>query len=159
LVDLSISGERVVRFLDHLAILHGLPDEIVMDNGTEFTSKAMFLWSLRTGVRLQFIQPGKPMQNCYVESFNGKFRDECLNENWFVSLPEARRLMGKWHHHYNQQRPHSGLGCQAPAEFAAKRQGDVRRSPPVAAGPHPVAPRHGLRATGDRAVFRARSAH
>lgn len=109
LVDLSISGERVVRFLDHLASLHGLPDEIVLDNGPEFTSKAMFLWSLRTGVRLQFIQPGKPMQNGYVESFNGKFRDECLNENWFASLSEARRLIGKWHHHYNQERPHSGL--------------------------------------------------
>jgi len=139
LVDLSISGERVVRFLDELARLHGLPDEIVMDNGPEFTSKAMFLWSLRTGVRLQFIQPGKPMQNGYVESFNGKFRDECLNEHWFASLSEARRLIKQWHHHYNQERPHSGLGYQTPAAFAARRQGETPWSPPAPTRPLPVA--------------------
>ncbi len=119
LVDLSISGERVVRFLDQLATLNGLPDEIIMDNGSEFTSKAMFLWSLRTGVQLRFIQPGKPMQNGYVESFNGKFRDECLNENWFASLAEARRLIGDWHRHYNQERPHSSLNYQTPVAFVA----------------------------------------
>lgn len=141
MVDLSISGGRVVRFLDHLASLHGLPDEIVLDNGPEFTSKAMFLWSLRTGVRLQFIQPGKPMQNGYVESFNGKFRDERLNENRFASLAKARRLIGQWHHHYNQERPHSGLGYQTPAAFASKRQGEALRSPSAPARPLPVANR------------------
>jgi putative transposase len=139
LVDLSISGERVVRFLDELARLHGLPEEIVMDNGPEFTSKAMFLWSLRTGVRLQFIQPGKPMQNGYVESFNGKFRDECLNEHWFASLSEARRLIKQWHHHYNQERPHSALGYQTPADFAARRRGEALWSPSAPARPLPVA--------------------
>lgn len=139
LVDLSISGERVARFLDQLAALHGLPEEIVMDNGPEFTSKAMFLWSLKTGVQLRFIQPGKPMQNGYGESFNGKFRDECLNENWFTSLAEARSVIEQWHRHYNEERPHSGLGYQTPAAFAAKRRGGALRSPPAPCGHHPVA--------------------
>jgi len=139
LVDLSISGERVARFLDDLAALHGLPEEIVMDNGPEFTSKALFLWSLKTGVQLRFIQPGKPMQNGYCESFNGKFRDECLNENWFTSLAEARRVINSWRHHYNEERPHSGLGYQTPAAFAAKRRGGVLRSPPAPSSHHPVA--------------------
>lgn len=142
LVDLSISGERVVRLLDPLASLHGLPDEIVLDNGPEFTCKAMFLWSLRTGVRLQFIHPGKPMQNGYVESFNGQFRDECLNENWFASLSEARRFIGKCHHHYNQECPHGGQGYQTPAAFAARRQGEAWWEPEATAGPLPVANRN-----------------
>ena len=139
LVDLSISGQRVTRLLDQLAIRHGLPEEIVMDNGSEFTSKAMFLWSLKTGVQLRFIQPGKPMQNGYGESFNGKFRDECLNENWFTSLTEARRLIERWRCHYNEERPHSGLGYMTPAAFAAKRRGGVPRSPPALSKHHPVA--------------------
>lgn len=139
LVDLSISGERVARLLDQLAVLHGLPEEIVTDNGPEFTSKAMFLWSLRTGVQLRFIQPGKPMQNGYGESFNGKFRDECLNENWFTSLAEARRLIEGWRRHYNEERPHSGLSYQTPAAFAAKRRGAVLRSPSAPSGQHHVA--------------------
>lgn len=125
LVDLSISGARVTRFLDQLAVLHGLPEEIVMDNGSEFTSKAMFLWSLKTGVQLRFIQPGKPMQNGYAESFNGKFRDECLNENWFISLAEARRVIADWHRRYNEDRPHSALDYQTPAAFAAKQSATV----------------------------------
>lgn len=92
-----------------------------MDNGSEFTSKAMFLWSLKTGVQLRFIQPGKPMQNGYAESLNGKFRDECLNENWFVSLGEACRVVADWHRRYNEDRPHSALDYQPPAAFAAKQ--------------------------------------
>ena len=89
-----------------------------MDNGPECTSQAMFLWSQRIGVKLVFIQPGKPMQNGFIESFNGKFRDECLNENWFTSLEEARKIIGKWRVHYNEERPHSALGYQTPKEFA-----------------------------------------
>ena len=84
LVDFSISGERVSRLLEQLAVERGRPQTIVLDNGPEFTSKALFLWAQRTGVRLRFIQPGKPCQNALVESFNGKFRDACLNEQWFV---------------------------------------------------------------------------
>lgn len=86
LADFSISGERMARFLDILGECYGFPEEIVLDNGPECTSKAMFLWSERTGVKLRFIDPGKPMQNGFIESFNGKFRDECVNENWFTSF-------------------------------------------------------------------------
>lgn len=118
LADFSISGERMARFLDALGDLFGYPDEIVLDNGPECTSKAMFFWSERTGVKLSFIQPGKPMQNGFIESFNGKFRDECLNEHWFTSLEEARRIIEKWRTHYNEERPHSALGYRTPKEFA-----------------------------------------
>ena len=117
IVGLSISGARIARFLDDLAVRVGLPEEIVLDNGPEGTSKAMFEWSERTGVRLRFIEPGKPVQNAFVESFNGKFRDECLNLHWFRSLSHAREEIENWRHHYNTKRPHSALGYQPPAAF------------------------------------------
>jgi putative transposase len=83
IIDLSISGARLARYLDEIALVHGLPEEIVLDNGPEGTSRAMFDWSERTGVRLRFIGPGKPIQNAFAESFNGQLRDECLNQHWF----------------------------------------------------------------------------
>ncbi len=116
IVDVSISGARVARHLDDLALLHGLPEEIVLDNGPEGTSRAMFDWSERTGVRLRFIEPGKPVQNAFVESFNGKLRDECLNLHWFRSLRHAREEIERWRHHYNTERPHSALGYRTPME-------------------------------------------
>lgn len=119
LADVSISGVRVARLLDELAARHGLPEEIVSDNGPEFTSRAMFEWSQKTGVRLRFIQPGKPIQNAFAESLIGRFRDECLNENWFGSLPEARRIIEAWRIHYNERRPHSAIGYMTPAQYAA----------------------------------------
>ncbi len=117
LVDTSISGERMTRFLDELSLSRPLPSSIVMDNGTEMTSKAMFLWSQRTGVKLQFIQPGKPTQNAFVESFNGKFRDNCLNQHWFLSLADARQTINNWRSDYNQIRPHSSLNYVPPATY------------------------------------------
>ena len=117
IVDLSITGARLVRFLDQLAFLFGLPEEIVLDNGPEGTSRAMFDWSQRSGVQLRFIEPGKPVQNAFVESFNGHFRDECLNQHWFRSLTHARREIAAWRTHYNTQRPHSALGYRTPVEF------------------------------------------
>lgn len=117
IVDFSISGLRLARFLDELA---EFPGEIVMDNGPELTSKALFLWSEQTGVRLRFIDPGKPIQNAFVESFNGRFRDSCLNEHWFVSLADARETIEKWRQHYNRERPHSGLDYRTPEEFRAE---------------------------------------
>ena len=99
------------------AEVHGLPEEIVLDNGPEGTSRAMFDWSERTGVRLRFIEPGKPVQNAFVESFNGKLRDECLNLHWFRSLHHARVEIAAWRHHYNTVRPHSALGYRSPKEF------------------------------------------
>lgn len=116
LVDTSISGARLVRYLDELATWREMPKAIVLDNGPELTSKAMFFWSQRTGIKLNFIQPGKPTQNAFVESFNGKFRDSCLNLHWFRSLQEARRIVAAWRRHYNHERPHSSLGYQTPAQ-------------------------------------------
>ena len=119
IVDLSITGARLARFLDDLALTWGLPEEIVLDNGPEGTSRAMFDWSERTGVRLRFIEPGKPVQNAFVESFNGRLRDECLNQHWFRSLRHAREVIAAWRIHYNTQRPHSALGYQTPTAFVA----------------------------------------
>jgi putative transposase len=118
LADFSISGYRVARFLNELGQTRPLPKTLVCDNGTEFTSKAMFFWSKETGTKLHFIQPGKPTQNAFVESFNGKFRDGCLNQHWFKSLHDARQEIDTWRKHYNEVRPHSSLGYLPPARFA-----------------------------------------
>ena len=119
-VGRSIPGSRVARALDRAAGIHGLPQVIVVDNGPEFTSRALDEWAYRRGVRLHFIAPGKPMENCFVESFNGKFRDECLNENWFTSLEDARGKIETWRLDYNQERPHSALGNRTPEDFALR---------------------------------------
>ena len=120
LVGLSISGERIVRFLKEIAEQRQLPRRLVLDNGPEMTSKAMFLWSQDTGVQLHFIQPGKPTQNAFVESFNGRFRDGCLNQHWFRSLEDAQETIDQWRKHYNEVRPHSSLNYQPPAAFETK---------------------------------------
>jgi putative transposase len=118
----SIPGTRVVRVLDELAEVRGLPETIVIDNGPEFTSRALDEWAYRRGVRLLFITPGRPIENAYIESFNGKFRDECLNEHWFLSLDEIRATTERWRIDYNQDRPHSSLGHLTPEEFAARNR-------------------------------------
>jgi putative transposase len=118
-VDFSISGQRLANELDRLAAVRRLPKTLVCDNGPELTSKAMFLWSQRAGVKLHFIQPGKPTQNAFVESFNGKFREYCLDLNWFTSLEEARTRIERCRMHYNYVRPHRSLGRKPPAVFAA----------------------------------------
>ena len=115
IADFSISGQRLTRELDQLT--RPLPRTIVCDNGPEFTSKAMFFWSRRRGVKLHFIQPGKPTQNAFVESFNGKFRDYCLDLNWFASIEDARSSIDQWRYHYNHEKPHRSLG-KPPAVFA-----------------------------------------
>ena len=120
LTDLSISGERVARFLSSLMKKRSKPQAIVCDNGPEFTSKALFFWSKEQHVKLSFIQPGKPTQNAFVESFNGKFRSGCLNQHWFRTLDEARLEINLWHHHYNTVRPHSSLNYLPPAQFAGQ---------------------------------------
>lgn len=119
-VDTSLSGLRVSRVLDQLAQTRGLPEIITVDNGPEFASKALDEWAYRNGVKLHFIRPGKPVENCYIESFNGKFRDECLNEHWFSNLQEARKIIEAWRLDYNQYRPHSSLGDLTPDEFVRK---------------------------------------
>jgi len=122
-VDTSLTGARVVRVLDRLAETRGLPSGIVVDNGPELVSKALDEWAYRNKVRLCFIEPGKPIQNAFVESFNGRFRDECLNEHWFTSLADARKTIEDWRIDYNSQRPHSSLGYATPEEFAKLHQG------------------------------------
>ena len=121
-VDTSVPGARVVRVLERLADTRELPKTIVMDNGPEFTSKAMLLWSEEQDVRLHFIEPGKPSQNAFVESFNGKFRDECLNENWFYGLEDARGKIETWRVDYNTQRPHRSLRQLTPFEYREKSE-------------------------------------
>jgi len=117
-VDTSLSGGRVARALDAIGAARGFPQTIVMDNGTELTSLAMACWARDRKVRLHFIQPGKPTQNAFVESFNGRFRDECLNEHEFASLAHARSIIESWRLDYNANRPHKSLGNQTPEEFA-----------------------------------------
>jgi len=117
-VDTSLGGLRVRRVLDRMASERGLPEAIVLDNGPEFRGRALTAWSEERGVRLEFIQPGKPVQNAYIESFNGRLRDECLNANWFTSLTDARRKIETWRRDYNELRPHSSLNYLPPAEFA-----------------------------------------
>ena len=119
-VDTSISGARIVRVMERLSESHNLPKIIVTDNGPEFTSRAMLSWADENNVRLHFIEPGKPTQNAFVESFNGKFRDECLNGEIFYSLKEAQVVIEQWRHHYNTRRPHSALGYRPPAPVTLK---------------------------------------
>ena len=116
-VDTSLGGRRVVRVLERLVERHGAPEAITIDNGTEFDSKAMDEWAFRRKVRLSFIRPGKPNENAYGESFNGKFRDECLNMNIFETLDHARQIIETWRVDYNEERPHSSLGEITPKEF------------------------------------------
>lgn len=117
-VDHSLTGQRVSRILDRISMTRGLPEVITVDNGPEFISKALDLWAYENNVKLRFIQPGKPVQNAYIESFNGKFRDECLNDNVFVSLNSARKIIEIWRQDYNSERPHSSLNDMTPEEFA-----------------------------------------
>lgn len=119
-VDTSISGARVCRVLDQLAETRGLPESIIVDNGPEFSSRALDAWAYQHGVCLDFIRPGKPVENCFVESFNGKFRYECLEEHWFTSLEEARQIIEDWRIDYNQVRPHKSLNKLTPEEFASR---------------------------------------
>lgn len=119
-VDSSLPGERVVRVLERIVAERGKPAEIITDNGPEFTSLVLDRWAHENGVELHFIQPGKPTQNCYIESFNGRFRDECLNENWFVTVADARRRIGEYRREYNEDRGHSSLGRLTPAQYRAQ---------------------------------------
>ena len=119
-VDTSLSGVRVARELDRIVELRGRPRMLVSDNGTELTSNAILRWQQDSGVGWHYIAPGKPMQNGFVESFNGRLRDECLNEHLFAGLAEARRIIAEWRYDYNTTRPHTSLDGLTPNEFAAR---------------------------------------
>ena len=155
--DTSISGRRVARELTNLIARRGKPGLIVSDNGTEFTSNAIFAWTREHGIAWHFIAPGKPMQNGFCESFNGRMRDELLNESLFLGLDHARARVANWVADYNLRRPHSALGYLTPAAYAANlsatggrlRNPDQLRRPPVAPpAPHGVKPAETLIATG-----------
>jgi putative transposase len=118
--DRAISGAYVTRIMDAIKRSRGLPKVIRSDNGREFCGRAMAVWAHENGVALRFIEPGKPNQNAYVESFNGRLRDECLNEHWFTSLAHARAVIEEWRSDYNEQRPKKDLGGLPPAAYAAK---------------------------------------
>lgn len=123
-VDNSISGERVARELDAIAERRGQPLMVVSDNGTELTSKAMLKWQQDHGIDWHYIAPGKPMQNGFIESFNGRLRDECLNEHLFRSYRHAREIIEKWRIDYNLNRPHTSLDGSTPNEFAIRSMKD-----------------------------------
>ena len=116
--DFSFNGQRVVAVLERLKE-SGLPQTIKVDNGSEFISKALDAWAHRHGVKLEFSRPGKPTDNAFIESFNGRLRQECLNQNWFLSLADARETIENWRQDYNEYRPHSSLDQQTPSEFVA----------------------------------------
>jgi putative transposase len=121
-VDVSLGAERVVRVLERLRATRGLPACIVCDNGPEFHSKLLDAWAHQHHVQLQFIRPGKPVETAFIESFNGRLRDECLNQHWFLSLSDARRTIDAWRASYNTARPPRGLAGCPPLQFAEKLQ-------------------------------------
>jgi putative transposase len=144
LVDFSLPGQRVVGLLEDVAKVRGYPDVLVVDNGPELRGRDLDRWAHERGVRLFFIDPGKPMQNGSIESFNGRFREECLDQSWFTSLAEARRVIEAWRLDYNQQRPHTSLRMATPAAFAAARPFIKQPRPPASepdtvSSPDPVA--------------------
>ncbi len=129
-VDFSLPGERVVRVLDRLARTRGLPTSIRCDNGPEFAGQVLDQWAHANGVALDFIDRGKPTQNAFAESFNGRLRDECLNESWFVSLADAQATIEAWRVDYMEARPHRGLADRTPSEFARAMQASAACTTP-----------------------------
>jgi len=122
--DHSLTGKKVAAALDRVGASRGYPVQITVDNGTEFYSKAMDAWAYHREVKLDFIRPGRPMENGYIESFNGRLRDECLNVELFSDLLDARAKLAAWQQDYNENRPHGSIGNLTPVEFASRCEGD-----------------------------------
>jgi putative transposase len=120
-LDGRLTGDRVVEALDGVGQVRGLPAKIRVDNGSEFTGRRLDQWAYLNQVRLDFSRRGKPTDNGLIEAFNGRLRAECLNENWFMNMDDARKKVEAWRRHYNEERPHSALGNLAPREFAASK--------------------------------------
>lgn len=128
-VAYSIPAERVIQVLERLRETRGLPEVIITDNGPEFRSQAFDAWAYARGVKLEYIQPGKPVQNSFIESLNGSLRDECLNQHWFTSLRDASHTIEAWREDYNGVRPHSSLGYLTPSGFAEGVHREALSSP------------------------------
>ena len=120
--DYSLTGQSVIDAMNQIALSRPLPIAITVDHGTEFTSKVLDEWCYLRGVKLDFIRPGKPTENGFIESFNGRLRDECLNVNEFATLDQVRQVLEAWQHDYNHHRPHGSLGQLTPIEFATNGQ-------------------------------------
>ncbi|MCK4414428.1 MAG: IS3 family transposase [Candidatus Eisenbacteria sp.] len=127
-VGVSLPGRSVAEALDRVSVLRGLPRALTVDHGTEFTSRALDEWAWRHGVELDFIRPGKPIDNALIESFNGRLRDECLNANEFLSIEDASRRIQAWREDYNHCRPHGSLGNLTPSEFAEGGQENLKEA-------------------------------
>jgi putative transposase len=136
--DRSMTGRKVAEVLEGVRKERRLPESITVDNGSEFWGRALEAWAMTNDVQLCFIRPGRPVENGFIESFNGRLRDECLNVEWFSSLDDARQKLAKFRAHYNHHRPHSSLADQTPAAFA--QQMAALRSPTAPCEP-PFAPR------------------
>lgn len=117
----SLPSAKVIRIISNAIAKYGKPKSLLLDNGPEFRSKLFHKWATEEDIKLCYIAPGKPTQNAYIESFNGKFRDECLDQHWFSSISEAKDVVEKWRKHYNEDRPHSSLGYLPPREYMAKQ--------------------------------------
>jgi putative transposase len=126
-VDHSLGGYRVVQVLMKVATERGYPRKIRVDNGPEFTSKILDQWAYLNGVELDFIRPGQPTDNALIESFNGHFRHSCLNENWFLSLEDAREKIEGWRNHYNKELPHGSLDNLAPSEYLIAQKAIIKK--------------------------------
>ncbi len=120
--DFSLNAKKVIECLEQVKITRGLPKAITVDNGTEFASRALDIWAYQNNVKLDFIRPGKPVENAFIESFNGKLRDECLNVNAFATVADAAEKVECWRKDYNTYRPHSAIGNLAPEEFARQQK-------------------------------------
>ena len=152
-VDRSMNGPKVVVALTAAIEERGSgPDSITLDNGSEFTGRAMEAWAIQTGVQLCFIRPGRPVENGYIESFNGRLRDECLNVEWFTSIEHAAAKLAQWRDHYNHQRPHSALDDRAPSAFARLHCGGPTRSALTASHKPNNEPRQGFAPPADAAL-------
>ncbi len=124
-VDRSLPADRVIDLLERVGEGIGFPETIVVDNGPEFASKALHAWAYRRRVKLHFIDPGKPVQNAFVESFNGTCRNDCLNQELFIDIVDAKHKIERWRRYYNEERPHSSLGHRTPAEFSQGGRGSA----------------------------------
>jgi putative transposase len=152
--DRSLQGRNVVAALSRATVERGqAPRSITLDSGSEFTGRALEAWAIQRGIELCFIRPGRPVENGFIESFNGRLRDECLNVEWFGSLHQAREKLAQWRDHYNLNRPHSALDDQSPASFASSYAASAACFTPIEARAASCGPRQGFAAPAKNAAL------